>query len=564
MSGAHDKTRRFLSAVLAVSLLLAAPAVPAAEDGIRGFDPRGGYAYIAFGSFPYGRDGGAEAILWRVLTVRDGGACLLSEHILEARPVHHDSGGYRGWAGSDLEGYLNGAFRKAAFTPAERYALLEKDGSTVTLPSAEDLKNAAYGFISAASRQAQSTAYAKAGGLLDYGGARRYGPYWTSTPSERPNAQRRVMQDGALGFYAVDAKDIGVRPMVWLDLGRAAIAGGGGTAGDPYLLTVDTAGMPVEIEETPAPATPAPAPAAVTPSAAPAASLAPAPAGTPRGGPDFPLLNARGFLDAGEYVYEDAKAGLWQYASSTLRLVIRRREDPAIPLRWYEAEIFAAENEAFHVLPRDPADPSALAAPADIAKASRAVYAQNADGHLRRAGVTTHRAYAGVIIRDGEIRYDDPPPAERTLFPTLDLLALMPGGGMQAYPSRANAAAWYIASGARDVLSYGPCLVDGGAIAPDAVGYGVTPQARSGIGMIEPGHYFGIVAEGRTDASAGTDAAWMARRFQELGCTVAFNLEGGSAAAMVFLGTQVNQAGLYAGSTLPAAQNEVLGIGRGG
>jgi hypothetical protein len=550
--------------LLAAFLLLASQApAAAAEDGIRGYDIREGYIYIAFGSFPQERESETQPILWRVLTVQDGSACMLSEQILEARPVHNDSGHYPGWAASDLNRYLNNEFRKAAFTQAERYALTAKESGTVTLPAVEDLKNEGYGFVSPFSRQAQSTAFAKAGGLYDYWGAKHFSPYWTSTPALRPDAQRRVMLDGALGFYAVDAKDIGVRPLIWLDLGKAAAAGGSGTISDPYILAIDMAGMPAEAEETPAPS-PVPAETAAPlpdKTAAVEAAETPTPTNTRRSGRDFPPLNVQGFLDTGEYIYENANDGLWQYASTSLRLIIRRYEDPAIPLRWYEAEIFTAENETFKILRNNKDDPNAAANPADIAKTYQAVYAQNTDGHTQRVNTITHHAYAGIIIRDGEILYNDPPPAEWTLFPNLDLLALLHGGEMKVYHSGENSAPWYIASGARDVLSYGPCLVQSGTISPQAAGYGVTFQARSGIGISEAGHFFGIVAEGRTDRSTGENAAWMAKRFLELGCITAFNLEGGSAAAMVFLGKQINETGRYAGSTLPMAQNEALCIG---
>ena len=41
---------------------------------------------------------------------------------------------------------------------------------------------------------------------------------------------------------------------------------------------------------------------------------------------DFPALNDAGFLDSGEFVWEDEENGVWRYASDTLRIEIYRRE----------------------------------------------------------------------------------------------------------------------------------------------------------------------------------------------------------------------------------------------
>ena len=41
---------------------------------------------------------------------------------------------------------------------------------------------------------------------------------------------------------------------------------------------------------------------------------------------DFPALNDAGFLDSGEFVFEDAENGIWRYPSDTLRVEIYRRD----------------------------------------------------------------------------------------------------------------------------------------------------------------------------------------------------------------------------------------------
>ena len=43
----------------------------------------------------------------------------------------------------------------------------------------------------------------------------------------------------------------------------------------------------------------------------------------------WPDLNEAGFLDSGEFVFEDEKNGVWRYASDTLWIEIFRREQKA-------------------------------------------------------------------------------------------------------------------------------------------------------------------------------------------------------------------------------------------
>ena len=71
-----------------------------------------------------------------------------------------------------------------------------------------------------------------------------------------------------------------------------------------------------------------------------------------------------------------------------------------------------------------------------------------------------------------------------------------------------------------------------------------------GIGMVEPGHFVAIVVDGRqakvkvdgetVPYSAGATMTELAQLFLDEGCTVAYNLDGGISACMVFMGEQIN------------------------
>ena len=75
-------------ALLLTALLMVSCAL--ADVALHGYDAKSGYVYVTLGQCPQDADGGVEPIVWRVLSVEDGRAYLLSEYVLEARPIHSD------------------------------------------------------------------------------------------------------------------------------------------------------------------------------------------------------------------------------------------------------------------------------------------------------------------------------------------------------------------------------------------------------------------------------------------------------------------------------------------
>ena len=62
------------------------------------------------------------------------------------------------------------------------------------------------------------------------------------------------------------------------------------------------------------------------------------------------------------------------------------------------------------------------------------------------------------------------------------------------------------------------------------------------IGYYEPGHYCFVLVDGRQKGySWGMAHADLAQVFYDLGCKVAFNLDGGDTAVMTYLGEWRNQ-----------------------
>jgi exopolysaccharide biosynthesis protein len=97
--------------------------------------------------------------------------------------------------------------------------------------------------------------------------------------------------------------------------------------------------------------------------------------------------------------------------------------------------------------------------------------------------------------------------------------------------------------GAVQIYSFGPGLVEDGEVTVqegDEVDQAMQSNPRTAIGMIETGHYVMVVADGRTSESKGLSLSALAEVMQELGCTTAYNLDGGGSTTMYFNGKVIN------------------------
>lgn len=268
-----------------------------------------------------------------------------------------------------------------------------------------------------------------------------------------------------------------------------------------------------------------------------------------------------GFLLTGEMVYEDPEEGLWRYNSPHLRIEIKRYYDAAANLTWTEAEIFTDGTDVFRMVPNDQAKwMTSQAFPAALAKKSGVIFAVNSDyAHLR----LSNKATAGIIIRDGEVYSKKTKKQGANAFPNLDTLALFPDGDMQVFYSDEHTAQEYLDMGAADVLAFGPFLIRDGELNEAALKkYGKSKAPRTAVGMVEKGHYFAMMLEGRHQKSKGAGISFLAQKLYDRGCTVAMNLDGGQTATMVFMGKQIITVGKTSAKDASARKTaELLGIG---
>lgn len=293
----------------------------------------------------------------------------------------------------------------------------------------------------------------------------------------------------------------------------------------------------------------------------------PAPTEVPTYMAHMPALNAKGFLDEGEYLYSSEDEGLWIYVSQTSKVIIQRKYDATQPLTWFEADLYGDldAGEMLRTVQNDPEKMGKVRVDAtETAKKHNVVFAMNTDYYTYRVAVNNNR-HTGIVIRDGRILYDDPYTEKQvtnSMFPNLDMLAFMPDGSLKVYHSWEKTAQEFIDEGVQTVYSFGPYLLLDGKVSERAYANNENKNPRCAIGMVEPGHYVAIMCEGRLKRSAGVTISYLAKMMRAKGCQVAFNMDGGQTAVMVFMGKQLNQIGAYdGGKTNSRPTSEVLGFG---
>ena len=279
----------------------------------------------------------------------------------------------------------------------------------------------------------------------------------------------------------------------------------------------------------------------------------------------LPALNARGYLDEGEFVIADETNGLYVYINPTLKVIIQRKTDTETdkkhPLVWFDAEIWAdvAAGTRLETLQVDPEKMGKARDKAyKTATKYKSVFATNTDYYTYRLGSTRP---IGIVIRDGKILYEKRYSKETTNFPNLDTLAFYPDGTLASWFSFEKEAQAYLDEGAYNVYSFGPCLVKNGELTERALNANASYNPRYAIGMVEPGHYVAILCEGRLKRSKGVQMLHLAQMMQERGCSMAINLDGGQTCIMCFMGQQINQIPRINNSNEVRSTSEILAIG---
>ena len=233
--------------------------------------------------------------------------------------------------------------------------------------------------------------------------------------------------------------------------------------------------------------------------------------------------------DPEEVVVFDDENGIYEYRSDTLAIEIRRYEKTEPMVAYYVAHIYERDVDSYRsgfgsarLNGRDTADACVMA------RRYRAVLGMTGDNLL-------HSDYnRGMMMRDGRIF---------RAMTQASVMALTEDFSMRIYNAKDSAMLNEIDAGTQDTFAFGPPLILNGVLCEkvddDRVGR-INP--RAGLGMVEPGHFVAIVVDGRLPHySHGMLLSDYAKLFLDEGCVMAYNLDGGASATMVFMGEYINK-----------------------
>lgn len=184
----------------------------------------------------------------------------------------------------------------------------------------------------------------------------------------------------------------------------------------------------------------------------------------------------------------------------------------------------------------------------NIASENNAILAINGDYYGARQ--------SGYVIRNGSLY--------RNSSGNRDALAIMKNGEFEFVTEGETSAETLLETGALQVFSFGPVLLEDGSISVtenEEVGMAMASNPRTAIGYLGKNHYVFVVSDGRTSESAGLSLYELASFMKSLGVSDAYNLDGGGSSTMVFKGEVINTPTTNGHSSEERAVSDILYIG---
>ena len=215
------------------------------------------------------------------------------------------------------------------------------------------------------------------------------------------------------------------------------------------------------------------------------------------------------------------------YSSPDISITVTEESAANGSITYYLADIYVRDITCFQsALARDTYGSGFRDSISDMALLNNALLAVNGDYY----GNTNE----GVVIRNGVIY--------RVNRTNCDVCVLYYDGTMKVIPGSSFSLEDAIADGAWQAWTFGPALLDtdGEALtAFSSTSRIISANPRTAIGYYEPGHYCMVVVDGRGE-SAGITLPALSQLFYDLGCTAAYNLDGGNSSIMVWGGDVIN------------------------
>lgn len=140
---------------------------------------------------------------------------------------------------------------------------------------------------------------------------------------------------------------------------------------------------------------------------------------------------------------------------------------------------------------------------------------------------------AGPVVRNGVLYREEK---------YKDVLVMNDDGSMQTLTALELNMEKIKAEGAYQIWTFGPMLLKDGQPMRKFNSDLTRSNPRTAIGYYEPGHYCFVLVDGRQPGySNGMTLQQLSELFYKLGCSVAYNLDGGQSSEMVFRNEFVNQ-----------------------
>ena len=246
--------------------------------------------------------------------------------------------------------------------------------------------------------------------------------------------------------------------------------------------------------------------------------------------------------DPAEVVLVDEENGHWEYRTDTLSVIINRVTaeytnygGKTYPLVYFVAHIRMRDVNSFRtVQSADNRNGAGALKPWIIARRNKAVLMITGDNLTE-----SDTQYKSILIRDGSVFLDSA---------KSDVMAMYPDMTLRLFSPKETNASELLMDGVRDAFSFGPTLIRDGVFTTEDIDHTARianeTNPRTGLGMVEPGHFVAIVVDGRQkEYSYGMRLTAFGELFVKEGCVEAYNLDGGVSACMLFMGEQLNHHG---------------------
>ena len=243
-------------------------------------------------------------------------------------------------------------------------------------------------------------------------------------------------------------------------------------------------------------------------------------------------------VEASETSYEDGKI--------SINLNEYREEDTTI----YVADIVLSSPEYLKTaFAQNSYGKNVTEKTSEIAEGVNAILAINGDYYGAQE--------KGYVLRDGTLYRNEAEKGQEDLV-------IYEDGSFEIITEEEITAEELLEQGAKEILSFGPALIENGTISvteKDEVGKAMASNPRTAIGIIDDLHYVFVVSDGRTEESEGLSLLELAEFMDSIGVETAYNLDGGGSSTMYFNGEVVNNPTTSGRSVKERSVSDIVCIG---